>query len=211
MAQDVHAVMGALGHERYAVVGHDRGARVAHRLALDQSRAVTRLCVLDILPTHTVFRDLGREMAAAYWHWFFFQVPDLPELMLARSAEPFLRFMFRATAIPGAIDEPAFREYLRAFQLPGSIRAGLEDYRQAATTDFAHDEADLARRIACPTLVIWSERGKMHAMFDVLGAWREKASDVRGHPVPCGHYIPEEAPERLLRELQPFLAPDRPG
>jgi haloacetate dehalogenase len=212
MAQDIHALMGALGHDRYALVGHDRGARVAHRLALDQSRAVMRLCVLDIVPTHTVFRDTGRELATAYWHWFFFQVPDLPEIMLSSSAEPFLRFMFRAlTAIPGAIEEAAFQDYLRVFQLPGSIRAGLEDYRNAATTDFADDEADLTRRIACPTLAIWGEFGKMHTLFDVLGTWRDKATDLRGHPVPCGHFIPEEAPERLLRDLQPFLAPDRQG
>jgi haloacetate dehalogenase len=209
MARDIHALMGALGHDRYAVVGHDRGARVAHRLALDQPEAVTRVCVLDIVPTHTVFRDMGRELAAAHWHWLFFLVPDLPEIMLANAAEPFLRVMFRATAIPGAIEEAAFQDYLRVFQLPGSIRAGLEDYRSAATTDFADDEADLARRIACPTLVIWGELGRMHALFDVLGTWRDKATDLRGHAVASGHFIPEEAPERLLRDLQPFLAADR--
>ncbi|MCW5624770.1 MAG: alpha/beta hydrolase [Burkholderiales bacterium] len=207
MARDIHALMVALGHERYAVVGHDRGARVSHRLALDQPDAVTRLCLLDIVPTHTMFRDTGRELAATYWHWFFFQVPDLPEIMIANSAEPFLRFMFRGlTAIPGAIDEAAFQEYLRVFQIPGSIRAGLEDYRHAATTDFADDAADLERRVTCPTLAIWGELGKMHAIFDVLGTWRDKATDLRGHPLPCGHFIPEEAPERLLQDLQPFLA-----
>jgi haloacetate dehalogenase len=206
MAKDMHAVMAALGYERYALVGHDRGARVAHRLALDHPQSVKNLTVLDIVPTHTVFRDAGKELAAAYWHWFFFQVPDLPEIMLANSAEPFLRNMFRALCHgQGAIEEPMFAEYLRAFQLPGTIRAGLEDYRAAATVDIADDERDLDRKIACPVLAVWGEFGKMHTLFDVLGTWRDKAADVRGRPLPCGHFIPEEAPDALLRELVPFL------
>ena len=130
MAKDVTETMKALGFERFALVGHDRGARVAHRLAMDYPDAVKNLTVLDIVPTHTVFRDAGKDLAAAYWHWFFFQVPDLPEIMLARSAEPFLRSMFRALCFrQDAIEEPMFAEYLRAFMLPGTIRAGLEDYR----------------------------------------------------------------------------------
>lgn len=206
MAADIHALMGALGHERYAVVGHDRGARVAHRLALDHGAAVSKLCLLDIVPTHTLFSRTGRELAAAYWHWFFFQVPDLPELMIEATLEPFLRSMFRAlSAQAGAFEEAAVQEYLRVFRLPGTIRATLDDYRAAANEDFVDDEADLARRVACPTLVIWGEFGKMHTLFDVLATWREKATDVRGHPVPCGHFIPEEAPERLVADLIPFL------
>jgi haloacetate dehalogenase len=207
MARDIHLLMESLGHKRYAVVGHDRGARVAHRLALDYPDAVTRLCVLDIVPTHTVFRDAGKELAAAYWHWFFFLTPDLPELMLGAVPEAFLRHMFRAlTARAGAIEEPMVQEYLRAFTLPGTIRAGLEDYRAAATRDCEDDERDLAVKVRCPLLAIWGEYGKMHTLFDVLATWREKAADVRGRPLPCGHFIPEEAPAELLAELRPFLA-----
>ena len=207
MARDIHLLMESLGYKRYAVVGHDRGARVAHRLALDYPDAVTRLCVLDIVPTHTVFRDAGKELAAAYWHWFFFLTPDLPELMLGAVPEAFLRHMFRAlTARAGAIEEPVLQEYTRAFTLPGTIRAGLEDYRAAATRDCEDDERDLAVKVRCPLLAIWGEYGKMHTLFDVLATWREKAADVRGRPLPCGHFIPEEAPAKLLAELRPFLA-----
>jgi haloacetate dehalogenase len=206
MARDIHLLMESLGHQRFAVVGHDRGGRVAHRLALDFPEAVTRLCVLDIVPTHTVFRDTGRELAAAYWHWFFFQAPDLPELMIGAVPEAFLRYMFRAlTARAGAIEEPMVQEYLRAFTLPGTIRAGLEDYRAAATRDFEDDERDLGLKVRCPVLAIWGEHGKMHTLFDVLASWREKAQDVRGHALACGHFIPEEAPEELLADLRRFL------
>lgn len=207
MARDIHEAMVALGHESYAVVGHDRGARVSHRLALDHAAAVRKLCLLDIVPTHTLFRDTGRELAAAYWHWFFFQVPDLPEAMIQAAPRAFLGFMLKAlSATAGAIEEAAFEEYLRVFTQPGTIRCGLEDYRAAAKQDYADDEADLARRIACPTLVIWGEYGKMHTLFDVLATWRDKAVDVRGHSLPCGHFIPEEAPAALLADLLAFLA-----
>ena len=206
MAKDISEVMSALGFKSYSVVGHDRGARVAHRLAMDYRDQVRNLTVLDIVPTHTVFRDTGKELAAAYWHWFFFQVPDLPEIMMANSAEPFLRHMFRALCFrQDAIEEPMFQEYLRAFRLPGTIRAGLEDYRAAATVDIADDERDLGKKLTCPVLVIWGEYGKMHTLFDVLATWKEKAASVRGHPVKCGHFIPEEAPDELLRDLTPFL------
>jgi haloacetate dehalogenase len=207
MARDVHELMLALGHSSYAVVGHDRGARVAHRLALDYSDAVTRLCVLDIVPTHTVFSRTDRHLAAAYWHWFFFQAPDLPELMLSAAPEAFLRAVFRAlTFHTGAIEEPMFREYLRAFTLPGTIRAGLEDYRAAATRDFEDDGRDLDKRVRCPVLAIWGQAGKMDALFDVLATWREKAERVEGHSLPCGHFISEEAPDELLADLRKFLA-----
>lgn len=206
MAADIHGVMTALGHSRYAVVGHDRGARVAHRLALDQPEAVRCLSVLDIVPTHTVFRDAGRELATAYWHWFYFLVPDLPETMIQAAPEPFLRAMIsNLSATPGAIEEEAFQEYLRVFRLPGTIRSGLEDYRAAATVDFEQDEADLAKRVACPVQCLWGEFGKMHTLFDVPATWRAKADRVTGRALPCGHFIPEEAPRELLGALVPFL------
>ncbi len=206
MANDIAELMRELGHDHYMVVGHDRGARVGHRLALDHGDAVSRLVVLDIVPTHTVFRDTGKELAAAYWHWFFFQAPDLPEIMIRNSAEPFLRMMFRAlTWQQDAIEEPMFQEYLRALLLPGTIRCGLEDYRAAATTDCADDEADLDKKLKCPVYAIWGEFGKMHALFDVVETWREKAIDVRGNPIASGHFIPEEAPQALLSDLLPFL------
>lgn len=206
MAKDISEVMSALGFKSYSVVGHDRGARVAHRLAMDFPDEVRNLTVLDIVPTHTVFRDTGKELAAAYWHWFFFQVPDLPEIMMTNSAEAFLRHMFRALCFrQDAIEEAMFQEYLRAFRLPGTIRAGLEDYRAAATVDIADDERDLGKKLACPVLAIWGEYGKMHTLFDVIATWKEKAAKVRGHPVKCGHFIPEEAPDALLRDIAPFL------
>jgi len=206
MARDIHQLMEVLGHKRYAVAGHDRGARVAHRLALDYPDAVTKLCVLDIVPTHTVFRNTGKDLAAAYWHWFYFQVPDLPELMIGAAPEAFLRYMLRAwTFRSGAIEEPMVQEYVRAFTIPGTIRAGLEDYRAAATRDIEDDERDLAVKVRCPVLAIWGEHGKMHTLFDVLGSWRDKVLDARGHPLPCGHFIPEEAPAELLADLRAFL------
>lgn len=173
---------------------------------MDHAEAVTKLAVLDIVPTHTVFRDTGKELAAAYWHWFFFQVPDLPEIMIANSAEPFLRTMFEALSWhPGAVDEPMFQEYLRAFKQPGAIRCGLEEYRAAATTDIADDEADSDKKLKCPVYAIWGEFGKMHTLFDVVETWREKADDVRGISLPSGHFIPEELPVELLSALLPFL------
>jgi len=206
MARDMHELMLELGHKAYSLVGHDRGARVAHRQALDYPDAVTRLCVLDIVPTHTVFIRTDRHLAAAYWHFFFFQAPDLPEVMISAAPEPFLRYLFRAlTFRAGAIDEAMIKEYLRAFTLPGTIRATLEDYRAAAARDFEDDERDLAKRVRCPVLAIWGEFGKMHGMFDVLATWKEKAESVEGHPLPCGHFIPEEAPEELLTDLRAFL------
>ena len=206
MALDMKLLMEGLGFKRYAVVGHDRGARVGHRFALDHPDAVERLCVIDIVPTHAMFRSTNKELAVSYWHWFFFQVPDLPEVLIASQPEAFLRFVFRALGIvPGAIDEPVMQEYLRAFKLPGTQRATLEDYRAAATIDYQQDEQDLGRKVTCPVLALWGERGRMHPLFDVLATWREKAQRVEGKALPSGHFIPEEAPEPLLAELLPFL------
>ncbi len=206
MARDISELAASLGHSKYCVMGHDRGARVAHRLAMDFSDQVQKLVVLDIVPTHTVFSQTGRELAAAYWHWFYFQAPDLPEIMIRNSAEPFLQTMFRSLSwCPEAIDDDLFSEYLRAFTLPGTIRCGLEDYRAAATVDFEDDERDLGTKLSCPVYTLWGQFGKMDNLFDVLETWRQKATDVIGKSLPCGHFIPEEVPELLLEEVVPFF------
>lgn len=206
MAKDIACLASELGHETFFLMGHDRGARVAHRLALDFAERVEKLIVLDIVPTHTIFSRTGRELAAAYWHWFYFQAPDLPEIMIRNSAEPFLQTMFRSLSWrPDAIDDLLFAEYLRAFTLPGTIRCGLEDYRAAATIDYEDDERDLGTKLSCPVYTIWGQFGKMESLFDVVDTWKEKADNVMGKSLPCGHFIPEEAPDELLSEIVPFL------
>ena len=206
MAKDIACLASELGHETFFLMGHDRGARVAHRLGLDFPERVEKLIVLDIVPTHTIFSRTGRELAAAYWHWFYFQAPDLPEIMIRNSAEPFLQTMFRSLSWrPDAIDDVLFAEYLRAFTLPGTIRCGLEDYRAAATIDYEDDERDLGTKLSCPVYTIWGQFGKMESLFDVVDTWKEKADNVIGKSLPCGHFIPEEAPDELLSEIVPFL------
>ena len=206
MAKDIACLASELGHETFFLMGHDRGARVAHRLALDFPERVEKLIVLDIVPTHTIFSRTGRELAAAYWHWFYFQAPDLPEIMIRNSAEPFLQTMFRSLSWrPDAIDDLLFAEYLRAFTSPGTIRCGLEDYRAAATIDYEDDERDLGTKLSCPVYTIWGQFGKMESLFDVVDTWKEKADNVVGKSLPCGHFIPEEAPDELLSEIVPFL------
>ena len=206
MAKDIACLASELGHETFFLMGHDRGARVAHRLGLDFPERVEKLIVLDIVPTHTIFSRTGRELAAAYWHWFYFQAPDLPEIMIRNSAEPFLQTMFRSLSWrPDAIDDVLFAEYLRAFTLPGTIRCGLEDYRAAATIDYEDDERDLGTKLSCPVYTIWGQFGKMESLFDVVDTWKEKADNVMGKSLPCGHFIPEEAPDELLSEIVPFL------
>ena len=206
MAKDIACLASELGHETFFLMGHDRGARVAHRLALDFAERVEKLIVLDIVPTHTIFSRTGRELAAAYWHWFYFQAPDLPEIMIRNSAEPFLQTMFRSLSWrPDAIDDLLFAEYLRAFTSPGTFRCGLEDYRAAATIDYEDDERDLGTKLSCPVYTIWGQFGKMESLFDVVDTWKEKADNVMGKSLPCGHFIPEEAPDELLSEIVPFL------
>ncbi len=206
MAKDIACLASELGHETFFLMGHDRGARVAHRLALDFPERVEKLIILDIVPTHTIFSRTGRELAAAYWHWFYFQAPDLPEIMIRNSAEPFLQTMFRSLSWrPDAIDDLLFAEYLRAFTSPGTIRCGLEDYRAAATIDYEDDERDLGTKLSCPVYTIWGQFGKMESLFDVVDTWKEKADNVIGKSLPCGHFIPEEAPDELLSEIVPFL------
>ena len=209
MARDLAEVMTALGFERFAVVGHDRGARVAHRLALDHPARIERACVMDIAPTLHMFNHTDQAFATGYYHWFFLIQPDgLPEHMIGADPGWFLREKLRRWSAPGAhFDEAAVAEYVRCFSSPEGVHASCEDYRAAASIDLEHDRADFGRRrIACPLLVLWGERGFVSRSYDVLTVWGEYADDVRGAPVPGGHFLPEESPEAVLRQLLPFLS-----
>lgn len=209
MARDLAEVMTALGFERFAVVGHDRGARVAHRLALDHPARIERACVMDIAPTLHMFDHTDQAFATGYYHWFFLIQPDgLPEHMIGADPGWFLREKLRRWSAPGAhFDEAAVAEYVRCFSSLEGVHASCEDYRAAASIDLEHDRADFGRRrIACPLLVLWGERGFVSRSYDVLTVWGEYADDVRGAPVPGGHFLPEESPDEVLRQLLPFLS-----
>ena len=199
MAQDQIEVMRRFGFDRFAVVGHDRGGRVAHRMALDHPANVTKLAVLDIVPTYKLLYPVTREFATAYYHWFLLIQPaPWPEKIIG-SILPLFEDM------GGFIDPAARAEYLRCFRDPAAAHAACEDYRAAASIDLEHDEADLDRKISCPLLALWGARAPMHRLYDVLAAWRERASNVSGQALPCGHFLPEELPNQTLAELRAFL------
>ncbi len=207
MAGDQVEVMRALGFARFAVAGHDRGGRVAHRMALDHPDAVERLAVLDIVPTHEIFATVNQAVATGYYHWFFLiQGGDLPETLIGHDPDFYLRSKLKQWSGDTAAFTPeAYAEYARCFRDPACIHASCEDYRAAASIDLAHDEADMATKVACPLLALWGEKGLMHRHFDVLATWRKRAADVRGRVLPCGHFLPEEQPEATLAELLAFF------
>lgn len=205
MARDQIAVMRNLGFERFAVVGHDRGGRVAHRMALDHPEVVTRLAVLDIVPTYTVFSSVTPVIASGYYFWFLMiQRASLPETLLGNSADFYLRNGLFRGFIPQAIPEEVYAHYLRFYRNPATLHAMCEDFRAAATIDLQHDKADLNVRLQCPLLVLWSATSAA-ALYDVLAAWRERAADVRGKSLPGGHWLPEQLPDEVLAELSSFL------
>lgn len=208
MGQDMIEVMETLGHRSFRVVGHDRGARVAYRMALDHPGAVERLAVLDIVPTLTVWHAMNSKTAFSFFHWLFLAQPDgLPEALIGQDSEYWLRELLqRWSADVTAFDDSAVREYLRWFKEPEAIHASCEDYRAGAGLDREHDEKDYGRRrIACPTLVVWGEQGIGRTSGDPLAVWREWADDVQGGPVPGGHFVAEEAPGETLALLRTFL------
>src|SRR2546427_5622501 len=205
MAQDQVEMMQRLGFEQFFLAGHDRGGRVGHRMALDHPERVKKLAVLDIVPTRTMFAQVNQYLATVYWHWFFLIQPfDLPERMIGADPELFLRNFF-SRLCAGALAPEAVAEYVRAFRDPAGIHASCEDYRAAASIDLERDAADLGTKVTCPVLALWGAKGRIAQMFDVLAAWRERATDVRGRALPCGHYVPEEAPEETLQELRTFF------
>jgi len=207
MAKDMVEVMAALGHHRFHVVGHDRGARVGHRLARDHGKRVRSLTVLDISPTLTMYRRTDQDFATAYYHWFFLiQKAPLPETLLAKQVPHYI--LGRIGRGPGGIkvfDKRALAQYVHAFRDPRTIHATCEDYRAAAGIDLEHDRKDLRKKIKMPVLVLWGKLGVIEAMFKPLADWREVASDVRGKALDCGHFLPEEKPQEVLAELRRFL------
>ena len=207
MAKDMAEVMTRLGHRKFHVVGHDRGARVAHRLARDHGSRVRSLAVLDISPTLRVFESTDMALARAFYHWFFLIQPaPYPERMIGGMAgEYLLGRVGRGASGLKHFSRAARREYLRCFDARG-IHASCEDYRAAATIDLIHDRKNLGSRIAMPVLALWARHSPVGTMFDCLADWREVARDVRGRSLDCGHFLPEEKPEDVLRELRRFLA-----
>jgi haloacetate dehalogenase len=206
-ARDQVEVMAALGFETFLVAGHDRGGRVAHRMALDHPQRVTKLAVLDIVPTHKIFSTVTKEIATGYYHWFFLiQGGGLPETLIGHDPEYYLRTKVKQWGGGmEAFTEEALNEYVRCFSDPACIHASCEDYRAAASIDLKHDEADMDHKVRCPLLALWGEKGLMERHYDVLATWRERAADVRGRKLRCGHYLPEEAPEDTLAELIGFF------
>ena len=207
LAQDQVETMAALGFERFAVAGHDRGARVAHRLARDHAERVERLALLDIVPTLYRFETIDQKAATSSWHWFFLIQPGgLPERLIGSEAEFFLRHQLAALLRDPAVLEPeAFAEYLRCFKNPETIRATCAEYRAGASIDLDHDRADRGRKLAMPLLMLWGRRSSQGSGYDVLGVWRDHAENVTGHAIDSGHFIPEEAPDDAYRALREFL------
>src|SRR6185295_9895140 len=185
MAHDQVEMMSQLGFDSFFVAGHDRGGRVAHRMALDHPDRVRRLAVLDIVPTRRLYADSTREFATAYFWWFFLIQPaPLPETLIGNSVEFWLSEKL-GKAAPGAITSAAFTEYLRCFRNVETIHASCEDYRAAASIDLVHDDADIHRKVECPLLALWGERGPMHQLYDVAATWRERATTVTGKSLPA--------------------------
>lgn len=209
MALDAMRVMQALGFETFSVMAHDRGARVAHRLAADFPQAVHKMVLLDIAPTLAMYNKTTEQFARSYWHWFFLIQPaPLPERLIEADPGAYITdVMGRRSAGLAPFDPRALGEYRRCLALPGTAHGLCEDYRASAGIDLEHDRADIAagRRLATPLLVLWGEQGVVHRCFKPLEEWKMVAQEVSGQALPCGHYIPEEVPGPLLDQALPFL------
>jgi haloacetate dehalogenase len=206
MARDCVALMHRLGHERFAVVGHDRGGYVALRTALDHPTAVTRLVVLDGVPIGEALARCDARFAAAWWHWFFFAQPDTPERVI--TADPIAWYGAHRAELKERMGAEAYADFRRAIQNPETVHAMLEDYRAGLGIDRRHDETDRAagRTVSCPVLVVWSLRDDLATLYDdIPGIWRRWADDLRTGTVDSGHHMAEEAPDALVGHLLAFL------
>jgi haloacetate dehalogenase len=196
MALDQVEVMKHFGFDRFPVIGHDRGGRVGHRLALDHPDKVTRLAVLDIIPTYYLYTHVTLEFIQAYFHWFNY-------VRAAPGPEEQLKEQFAVQAARATTDVQ--REYARVYSDPANIHGMCEDYRAGASIDLKHDEADLAKKVQCPLLTLWGLKGPMGRLYDVLAVWKERAGTVTGKGLPAGHNLQEDAPAEVLAELRTFL------
>lgn len=208
MARDQVALMGHLGFERFHVVGHDRGGRTGHRMALDSPQVVETLGVLDIAPTHAMFMETNRHIAGAYWHWWFLSQPEpFPERLIGADPDYFFETCFATwgrTAI-GDLDPEMVAEYRRCWRDPEMIHGSCGDYRATPTIDLEHDDADIDRRIACPTLALWGSEGFMHSAFDMAGTWGDRCSRLRTATLPGAHFFIDQFPKETAGILIDFL------
>ena len=204
MGGDAVALMKHFGFKAFDLAGHDRGGRVAYRLALDHPQAVRRMSILDIIPTGEVWARADRRFALGYWHWSFLVQPQAEEIIGQNAELFFFRGQYRASV--GAFSRAAYADYVESLRDPKVIHAICEDYRAGARIDRELDEQDKAagRKIACPVQILWGGKGALAAWYDTLAIWREWASDVRGHAIDCGHFIPEEKPAETLAALRGF-------
>jgi len=209
MAADQVELMAALGHERFFLVGHDRGGRVAHRLCVDHAARVEKVAVLDIAPTLAMYEQTDEAFARAYWHWFFLILPaPVPERMIGNAIDCVLPAkMGSGSAGLSPFTAEAWAEYVRCFT-PGMVHASCEDYRAAASIDLEHDRADreAGRRVRAPLLALWGARGVVERCFRPLDEWRRVADHVEGRALPAGHYLPEEVPDLVVEELERFFS-----
>lgn len=209
MAADMAELMSELGFERFKVLAHDRGARVAHRLGVDYASRVDRMVFLDIAPTLAMYRGTNEAFARSYWHWFFLIRPQpLPEMLINSDPTQYLKSVMGARSAGMApFTLEALAEYERCLALPGTATGICGDYRASATIDLVHDQADIDAgvKLTCPLKVMWGAEGAIEACFDALSEWRKVATQVEGKALPCGHYIAEEIPEVLLDEALAFL------
>ena len=208
MAADMAQLMTALGHQTFAVMGHDRGGRVAHRLARDYAERVTRLAVLDIAPTANMYQTTDMKFAKAYYHWFFLIQPyPLPETLIGADPEFYLRQKIGSWGKSGDVHtDEAMADYLRCFSDPATIHASCEDYRAAASIDLIHDEADKGRKLDIPLFAISGTASFVSARYDLAAEWQTSFTDVSAAQVPGGHFLPEESPDELLELVIPFFA-----
>jgi haloacetate dehalogenase len=208
LAKDQIEVMRALGHQRFAVAGHDRGARCAYRMTLDHPQAIDRLAVLDIVPTGAAFASADMRFSLGYWVWSFLAAPDpVPETLIGADPATLVNHMLDTWADDPSVFPPELRAtYIEKFSSPHTVHAICEQYRAAATLDYAHDQIDRGRgAITCPVLALWSLTGAVNSWYQPLHVWQQWAADVRGHPIDAGHFLPEEAPHETTNELLAFL------
>ena len=208
MANDIIAVMRVLGHKRFLVGAHDRGARVAHRMGLDHPNSVAAMTLLDIAPTREMYANTSTEFARNYWHWFFLTLPSpFPEKMIGADPEMFWKqkcFYQSKEKVPFVSE--ALTEYLDAFANPEMIHASCEDYRAAASIDIEHDNADLGKKLKMPILTLWAKHGVIETCFNGLNLWRMRAKKVEGEALDATHYMAEEKPEEVAARMSDFYS-----